>query len=70
MEMKEHKKGIEQKPSGQGATPFAQTYFHGTKANLKVGDLIEVGYNSNYGQQKNAKVYFLDSDIGRCNLGG
>lgn len=49
----------EQKVSGQGATPFAQTYFHGTKADLKVGDLIEVGYNSNYGQQKTAKYIFL-----------
>ncbi|NJN41720.1 MAG: NAD(+)--rifampin ADP-ribosyltransferase [Flammeovirgaceae bacterium] len=47
----------------QGATPFAQTYFHGTKADLKVGDLIEVGYNSNYGQQKNAKYIFLTSTI-------
>lgn len=28
-----------------GATPFAQTYFHGTKADLKAGDLIEVGFN-------------------------
>ncbi|HQZ43354.1 MAG TPA: NAD(+)--rifampin ADP-ribosyltransferase [Flavobacteriales bacterium] len=36
-------------------TPFAQTYFHGTKAGLNLGDLIEVGYNSNYGQRKNSK---------------
>ncbi len=63
MELKEHKKGSEQKPSGQGATPFAQTYFHGTKAELKVGDLIEVGYNSNYGQQKNAKYIFLTGTL-------
>jgi len=49
----------EQKSSGQAATPFAQTYFHGTKADLNVGDLIEVGCNSNYGQQKNAKYIFL-----------
>ena len=45
----------EQKSNEKGATPFAQTHFHGTKADLKVGDLIEVGFNSNYGQQKNAK---------------
>ena len=53
----------EHKPSGQSATPFAQTYFHGTKADLKVGDLIEVGYNSNYGQQKNAKYIFLTATL-------
>ena len=45
------------------ATPFAQTYFHGTKANLKVGDLIEVGFNSNYGQKKNAKFIFLTATL-------
>jgi len=53
----------EQKPSGSGATPFAQTYFHGTKADLKPGDLIEVGFNSNFGQQKNAKYIFLTATL-------
>jgi hypothetical protein len=42
-----------------GATPFVTTYFHGTKADLKIGDLIEVGFNSNYGHNKNAKYIFL-----------
>ncbi|MBK8506664.1 MAG: NAD(+)--rifampin ADP-ribosyltransferase [Saprospiraceae bacterium] len=54
---------INHKVNGQGATPFAQTYFHGTKADLKVGDLIQVGYNSNYGQQKNAKYIFLTATL-------
>lgn len=53
----------EQKPSGKGSTPFVQTYFHGTKADLKVGDLIEVGFNSNYGQRKNAKYIFLTATL-------
>lgn len=53
----------EKKISGLGATPFAQTYFHGTKADLKSGDLIEVGFNSNYGQQKNAKYIFLTATL-------
>ncbi|WP_299708240.1 NAD(+)--rifampin ADP-ribosyltransferase [uncultured Pontibacter sp.] len=53
----------EHKSSGQGASPFAQTYFHGTKADLKVGDLIEVGYNSNYGQKKNTKFIFLTATL-------
>jgi rifampin ADP-ribosylating transferase len=56
-------KNNEQNLSEQGATPFAQTYFHGTKADLKVGDLIEVGYNSNYGQRKNAKYIFLSATL-------
>lgn len=54
----------EHNPSvGKGATPFAQTYFHGTKADLKVGDLIKVGYHSNYGQRNNAKYIFLSATL-------
>jgi hypothetical protein len=47
----------------KGATPFSQTYFHGTKAELKIGDVIEVGFNSNYGQRKNAKYIFLTATL-------
>lgn len=44
-------------------TAFAQTYFHGTKADLQLGDLIDVGFNSNYGRQKNAKYIFLSATL-------
>lgn len=44
-------------------TPFAQTYFHGTKADLKPGDTIGPGYNSNFGQRKNAKYVFLTATL-------
>ncbi|MBN8679002.1 MAG: NAD(+)--rifampin ADP-ribosyltransferase [Chitinophagales bacterium] len=44
-------------------TPFAQTYFHGTKADLAVGDLIEAGYQSNYGDRKNARYIFLSATL-------
>ncbi|HYC84244.1 MAG TPA: NAD(+)--rifampin ADP-ribosyltransferase, partial [Chryseosolibacter sp.] len=47
----------------RAATPFSQTYFHGTKADLKPGDLIEVGFNSNYGKGKNAKFIFLTATL-------
>lgn len=47
----------------QGASPFAQTYFHGTKADLKVGDQIVAGNNSNFGQRKNAKYIFLSATL-------
>jgi len=46
----------------KSATPFVQTYFHGTKANLGLGDLIEPGYHSNYGQRK-AKYIFLAATL-------
>lgn len=44
-------------------TPFAQTYFHGTKADLQLGDLITKGFNSNYGKRKNANYIFLSATI-------
>ena len=53
----------EQDLINQGASPFAQTYFHGTKADLKVGDQIIAGNNSNFGQRKNAKYIFLSATL-------
>jgi rifampin ADP-ribosylating transferase len=37
--------------------PSSQLLYHGTKADLKPGDLIEPGYNSNYAERKAAYVY-------------
>jgi rifampin ADP-ribosylating transferase len=44
-------------------SPFAQTYFHGTKANLKIGNFVEIGINSNYGQRKIAKYIYLTATL-------
>ena len=44
-------------------TPFAQTFFHGTKADLQLGDLIEPGRNSNYGARKNAKYIYISATL-------
>lgn len=44
-------------------TPFVQAYFHGTKADLKIGDFIETGLNSNYGQQNKAKYIYLSATL-------
>lgn len=44
-------------------SPFAQTFFHGTKADMKIGDLIEVGYTSNFGDRKNAKYIFMTATL-------
>ncbi|WP_318344353.1 NAD(+)--rifampin ADP-ribosyltransferase [Flagellimonas baculiformis] len=55
--------GQDEKNQSTAQSPFAQTYFHGTKADLKIGDTIEPGYNSNYGQRKNAKYIFLTSTL-------
>ncbi|MDH6257442.1 NAD(+)--rifampin ADP-ribosyltransferase [Bradyrhizobium sp. BR13661] len=49
------------------ATTFAQSFFHGTRADLKPGDLIVVGYQSNFTDIKPLSwVYFtatLDAAI-------
>lgn len=44
-------------------SPFVQTYFHGTKANLAIGDFIETGINSNYGQNNKAKYIYLTATL-------
>lgn len=38
-------------------------YYHGTKASLNIGDLIEPGFNSNYGQRKKAKYIYLTATL-------
>lgn len=49
------------------ATMFAQSFFHGTRADLKTGDLIVVGHRSNFTDVKPLSwVYFsatLDAAI-------
>jgi hypothetical protein len=40
-----------------------QKFFHGTKANLKQGDLIEPGFNSNYGRRKKASFVYLTATL-------
>jgi rifampin ADP-ribosylating transferase len=44
-------------------SPFSQTFFHGTKVDLKIGDLIEIGINSNYGQKKKAKYIYMTATL-------
>lgn len=52
---------MKQQPTS--ATPFVPTYFHGTKSDLSLGDLIQVGYHSNYGLGKPAKFVFLTATL-------
>ena len=40
-----------------------QKFYHGTKANLKQGDLIEPGFNSNYGKRKKASYVYLTATL-------
>ena len=53
----------ENKSDVAAQSPFSQTFFHGTKADLQVGDFIEVGRNSNYGQNNQAKYLYLTATL-------
>ncbi|MEI6596492.1 MAG: NAD(+)--rifampin ADP-ribosyltransferase [Bacteroidota bacterium] len=41
----------------------SEIYYHGTKANLKQNDLIEIGFNSNFGQRNIAKYVYLTATL-------
>src|ERR1035438_9566601 len=41
----------------------AQQFYHGTKADLRQGDLIEPGFNSNYGKRKMASYVYLTATM-------
>jgi hypothetical protein len=40
-----------------------RSFFHGTKASLKPGDLIKPGYNSNYGKRGIASYIYLTGTL-------
>jgi rifampin ADP-ribosylating transferase len=44
-------------------TPFAQTFFHGAKADLNEGDLIKPGFGSNYGKRKTADFVYITATL-------
>jgi len=56
-------KTIKDKPMESANDLSSQRFFHGTKANLKPGDLIEPGYNSNYGKRKRASFVYLTATL-------
>jgi len=47
----------------------SQTLYHGTKANLNMGSLIEAGFNSNYGTKKKALYVYLSATLDAATWG-
>jgi Rifampin ADP-ribosyl transferase len=41
----------------------SQRFYHGTKANMKKGHLIEPGFQSNYGKRNKAKFIYLTATL-------
>ena len=44
-------------------------FYHGTKAALKPGDLLEPGYGSNYGERKKANYVYLTATLDAATWG-
>lgn len=53
----------ESQSDNNSPSAFSQTYFHGTRADLKIGDYIKVGLHSNYGQKNKAKYIYLSATL-------
>ena len=49
--------------------PSSQRFYHGTKADLKPGDLIEAGYASNFGKRKKAAYVYLTATLNAATWG-
>ncbi len=49
--------------------PSSRTFFHGTKAELAEGDLIEAGRVSNYGSRKRAQFVYLTETLDAATWG-
>jgi hypothetical protein len=47
----------------------SQPYYHGTKADLKIGDLIKPGYASNFGKRKQALFVYLSATLDAATWG-
>jgi Rifampin ADP-ribosyl transferase len=47
----------------------SQIFYHGTKADLKSGDLIAPGYTSNFGKRKKAAFVYLTATLDAATWG-
>jgi rifampin ADP-ribosyltransferase len=47
----------------------SQRFYHGTRADLKPGDLIGPGYASNYGKRKKANFVYLTATLDAATWG-
>jgi rifampin ADP-ribosylating transferase len=51
------------------AKPGVEPFYHGAKADLNVGDLIEAGYASNYGKRNKARFVYLTATLDAATWG-
>ena len=53
---------MENRPLSSGAHDSGP-FYHGTKADLKPGDLLEPGHNSNFGERRSANYVYLTATL-------
>ncbi|MBS1582470.1 MAG: NAD(+)--rifampin ADP-ribosyltransferase [Bacteroidetes bacterium] len=56
-------------PSGPGPGQDPPLFYHGTKADLRPGDLIAPGFRSNYGSRKKALFVYLSATLDAATWG-
>jgi len=59
----QHRRPVEMIGNRSDAMTDSQTYYHGTKADLRVGDLIEPGHASDFGKRKQAAFVYLTATL-------
>jgi hypothetical protein len=64
----QHRPPVERQETEDAMTD-SPTYYHGTKADLKVGDLIAPGYASNYGKRKPGNFIYLSATLDAATWG-
>ncbi len=60
--------GAQGEPKETGAIDTGP-FFHGTKASLQPGDVLEPGYSSNYGERKTANFIYLSATLDAATWG-
>jgi rifampin ADP-ribosylating transferase len=59
---------MENGPTSSGATDDGP-FFHGTKADLQPGDVLEPGYASNFGRRRRASFIYLTATLDAATWG-
>ena len=63
------KDNIKQIPEGSPDVIDRGPFYHGTKADLKPGDLLKPGYRSNYGEGKQANYIYMTATLDAAKWG-
>ena len=63
------RESMAEQPVAATDDPHSQQLFHGTRADLKPGDLIEPGYTSNFGTRRKASFVYLTATLDAATWG-